>query len=346
MLDKNQEEMLERHRLFVKEICASEKVFGLNDGSGFATCYANDFTNEDGEPTLLVCFWSDKEKALACKKREKWSEFELESITLSEFMETWLLDMAEDGVAVGSNFDAELFGCEVRPLHLMIEITRELEAIGKDISFENYANLEEFFSSFVPKPPESEIVKQMEKEWGRAIPTELRQLIEFQEEQSDFENYSQGFGIWAEDFYSGLEAGWSDDPEFLGRLYPFAQANGSGSTYAIWDNGEGYPMSDMPVVVFGDEGGEWVVADHFGEFLQLLTFDTEITATPPDYCFFHKDEDDYQSDDAELFREWFSESIHSHLPFVDTNEQAQAIVQNAQEKHQQKFTDWLEKFNF
>lgn len=107
----------------------------------------------------------------------------------------------------------------------------------------------------------------MEKEWGVAVPVELRRLIRFQQEESEFENYSQGFGIWAGEFYEGLKAGWSADPRFLGNLYPFAQANGTGATYAIWDDEEGYPLDDMPVVVFGDEGGAWVVADTFGEFL-------------------------------------------------------------------------------
>ncbi len=187
------------------------------------------------------------------------------------------------------------------------------------------------------------MLEQMEKEWGRMVPVELKRLIRFQEEESAFENYSQGFGIWESDFYDGLKYGWSDNPNFLGKLYPFAQANGSGSTYAIWDDGEGYPMGDMPVVVFGDEGGEWVVANHFGEFLQLLTFDTEISVDYDD-CFFYKDEEeDYESPDAEKFREWFSE-FYNYLPIVDSNEQAEDIITNAQNINQQKFNDWLSEF--
>ncbi|MDO4434007.1 MAG: SMI1/KNR4 family protein [Alysiella sp.] len=187
------------------------------------------------------------------------------------------------------------------------------------------------------------IIDNLEKEWGRPIPVELRRLVEFQADESDFEQFSQGFGIWEADFYGGLKEGWSDNPEFLGKLYPFAQANGSGSTYAIWDDGEGYPMGDMPVVVFGDEGGQWVVANHFGAFLQLLTFDTEISVDW-NSCFFYKDEEGYEENpDAEKFRQWFSE-YQGYLPTVESNEHAAAILADAQANHQQKFNEWLGRF--
>ncbi|MDO5106179.1 hypothetical protein [Capnocytophaga sp.] len=186
--------------------------------------------------------------------------------------------------------------------------------------------------------------EEFEKLWGRPVPVELRQLIEFQEEESDFECYSQGFGVETCG-RSGLENGWSDNPDFLAKLYPFAQANGSGSIYAIWDDGSGYPLGDMPVVVFGDEGGEWVVARYFSEFLQLLTFDTEIMALP-DSAYFWKDEDeddDYQSDDAQRYRDWFCEH-YDYLSPVDTNEEAQEIIDIAQQEHQQDFNNWLGSF--
>lgn len=182
-----------------------------------------------------------------------------------------------------------------------------------------------------------------EKLWGKEIPLELEQLILFQEEQSAFENYAQGFGVETSG-REGLQHGWSDNPNFLGKLYPFAQANGTGAFYAIWDDGEGYPMGDMPVVVFGDEGGAWVVADTFGELLQLLTFDTEISVDH-DGCYFYKNEKDYkQNPDTEKFRKWFSE-FYTYLPRVNSNQQANEILKSAQQKHQAKFNAWLSSFD-
>lgn len=186
------------------------------------------------------------------------------------------------------------------------------------------------------------MIQEFEQLWGKPVFEELKELIRFQEEESGFEYYSQGFGVGFDD-KNGLKYGWCDNPEFLAKLYPFAQANGTGSTYAFWDDGSGREMSDMPVVVFGDEGGECVVANHFGELLQLLTFDTEIYVDWDD-CSFCKDEDDYEeSPDKEAFCEWF-EKHYSHLPLVDSEEQADEIIKKAQRKHQQKFNDWLSSF--
>ncbi|MDO4451021.1 MAG: hypothetical protein Q4B79_08720 [Moraxella sp.] len=185
------------------------------------------------------------------------------------------------------------------------------------------------------------MISEFETLWGRTISFGLAQLIEFQESQSAFECYSQGFGI-ATDYRDGLES-WSDDPQFLDKLFPFAQANGSGSFYAFWDSGEDYlSMHLMPIVVFGDEGGQWVVAESFDELLQLLSYDTEITVLPDD-VYFYKDEDDDKNEDAQIFREWLGQYF-KHLPIVTSNEQADMIIKNAQQKYQAKFNDWLSGF--
>lgn len=186
------------------------------------------------------------------------------------------------------------------------------------------------------------MISEFETLWNRTISFGLAQLIEFQENQSAFECYSQGFGI-ATDYRDGLES-WSNDPQFLDKLFPFAQANGSGSFYAFWDSGEGYlSMHLMPIVVFGDEGGQWVVAESFDELLQLLSYDTEITVSPDD-VYFYKDEDDDENEDAQIFREWLGQYF-KHLPIITSNEQADMIIKNAQQKYQAKFNDWLSSFD-
>ena len=81
------------------------------------------------------------------------------------------------------------------------------------------------------------------------LPKELELLINFQNDSS-FENYSDGFGI-SIDNKSGLKS-WSNDPEFIKRVLPFAQANGCGSFYAFWDMNNGNKLSAMPILVFGD----------------------------------------------------------------------------------------------
>lgn len=59
------------------------------------------------------------------------------------------------------------------------------------------------------------------------------------------------------------------------------------------------------MVVFGDEGGAWVVVQNFYEFLQLLTYDQEIYVDTF-CCYFYKDEESPrpESKDAEKFRQF------------------------------------------
>src|SRR5689334_19351679 len=84
---------------------------------------------------------------------------------------------------------------------------------------------------------------------------ELNLLKGFQD-RVGFEDYAEGFGLTDYNDTSGLRAGWSKDPGFLARLVPFAQANGTGSFYALWRLDDRADLAGLPIVVFGDEGGQ------------------------------------------------------------------------------------------
>ena len=182
------------------------------------------------------------------------------------------------------------------------------------------------------------MLQEFKELWGKqSIPAELEKLIQFQEEESGFEEYSQGFGVQADD-KDGLKYGWCENPDFLARLYPFAQANGSGSFYAIWDDGSGKELNQMPIAVFGDEGGEFIVAENILQLMQLLTFDAEISVY--DTAYFYRDEEDAdESSDAEKYAEWLNEEFGLN-PVNDTD----PIIQKAQEKYQAKFEEWLGEY--
>ncbi|MFC8943270.1 hypothetical protein ACFT1B_34865, partial [Streptomyces griseoincarnatus] len=82
-------------------------------------------------------------------------------------------------------------------------------------------------------------------------------------------NISRGFFLTEFGHASGIDT-WSEDPEFLDGLLSFADANKSGSIYALWRIDDRADMATLPVVVFGDEGGIAVVARNLRElFLQL-----------------------------------------------------------------------------
>ncbi len=59
-------------------------------------------------------------------------------MTLAEFMENWCVGMANDGLLIGTQFDQNLFGHEVEPLDLILELTAELKSNGKDLNFKKF----------------------------------------------------------------------------------------------------------------------------------------------------------------------------------------------------------------
>ncbi|HUP13236.1 MAG TPA: hypothetical protein VM187_13510 [Niastella sp.] len=167
---------------------------------------------------------------------------------------------------------------------------------------------------------------------GKPVPVALIKLLEFQIE-TGFESYCEGFGLYRDD-KGGLKNGWSANPDFLARLMPFAQANAGGSFYAIWQYDDAVPIDALPVVLFGDEGGEFVVAEDIYAFLCLLTLDTE----PMTYqeVSYYKDEDDDRTEYSGEYRNWLKK--HFNLDAIDDENE---ILAPAIEKYQSRFHSWL-----
>ncbi|WP_067841277.1 hypothetical protein [Nocardia lijiangensis] len=169
-------------------------------------------------------------------------------------------------------------------------------------------------------------------------PVEELNLLKELQDGLGFESYADGFGLTDFGDISGLVAGWSKDPEFTDRLIPFAQANGSGSFYALWRLDDRDDLSSLPVVVFGDEGGQHVVARHVRELFQLLGFDSEIRVDWEE-VYFYRDEDDAYSDSHDEFVAWLDENFG--LPVA---EDPAAVLAAAQAELGQRFTDWVGPF--
>ncbi len=169
---------------------------------------------------------------------------------------------------------------------------------------------------------------------GYAISKELIFLKYFQDKLPE---YSQGFHLLVDD-KSGIKT-WSEEDSFLDRLMPFAQANYSGSTYVIWDDGTDKPLNELPIVVFGDEGGVHIVAENTLQLMQLLTFDSEIYIDF-DQAYFFKDEDDHEeSEDNVSYKNWLKEHFK-----LDPVEAPNAIIEAAQNKYKLAFDSWFGQF--
>jgi hypothetical protein len=166
------------------------------------------------------------------------------------------------------------------------------------------------------------------------LTNELIQLKYFQDSHPD---YSQGFYLLFDD-KTGIKT-WSDNKDFLERLMPFAQANGTGSTCGIWNDGTNRKLDELPVIVFGDEGGVHIVAENILQLMQILTFDVEIMV---DFgkAYFYKDEDDYEeSEDNSKYKSWLKENFNLE-PISKPNE----IIENAQGKYKTAFDKWFGQY--
>ncbi len=172
---------------------------------------------------------------------------------------------------------------------------------------------------------------------GHTIPAALESLLKFQN-RVGYENYSQAITLQDDD-KSGLVQGWSDDPLFLAALVPFARANGSGSFYALWNNNESSNLASWPVVVFGDEGGEWIVAENVISLLQICACDTE-PMVDHDSAIFYKSEDDYEASEyITEYKAWLKSSLQ-----VEPIETPDQIVESAQANLQESFNEWKQPF--
>ena len=166
---------------------------------------------------------------------------------------------------------------------------------------------------------------------------ELNLLKEFQDE-AGFEDYAEGFGLTDYNDNSGLRAGWSKDPEFLARLVPFAQANGTGSFYAFWRIDDRTDLATLPIVVFGDEGGQHVVARHLRELLQLLGFDAEISVDW-DEAYYYRDDEDEHRDGHDDYVAWLDQNFG-----LSPAEDPDSVVATAKAELGERFAAWTSDF--
>ncbi len=126
-----------RHDRFIKTVCKSEIVYGLKSNEGFATSSSVHFEDEEGVPIGIICFWAEKALAKSCIKNG-WADYEVASITLSEFIENWCVGMENDGLLVGTEFDQNMFGFEAEPLELILDLLSELSSIRKELDFKKF----------------------------------------------------------------------------------------------------------------------------------------------------------------------------------------------------------------
>jgi Protein of unknown function (DUF2750) len=137
---KNHIDIKLKHQNFVKRVCETKIVYGLECEDGFATSSSNEFEDDNGEPLGIICFWSDKVLARSCKKND-WKDYEVTEIDLNTFIENWCIGLDNDGLLVGTNFDQNMFGFEIEGYELILELIHELKTNNIILDFQKFKNL-------------------------------------------------------------------------------------------------------------------------------------------------------------------------------------------------------------
>ncbi|RKS08557.1 hypothetical protein DFP74_4267 [Nocardiopsis sp. Huas11] len=146
--------------------------------------------------------------------------------------------------------------------------------------------------------------------------------------------YSDGFELLEYDSDAGLHT-WSEHPEFLSRFIPFAQANGSGSAYALWRCDDRTDLATLPVVLVGDEGDLYVIARNLVELFQLLAFDSAPFA---EFGFFAAGEDEEHSEAHHEFLTWLHQNFGLGPP------EDPQVLWAERKKYDDRFKAWASRF--
>lgn len=104
------------HRHFIAHMIQREQVFYLIQDGVAASCESYDF-----EDTGVVLFFSDEIYAKRVQQHA-FQGYDIETLSLSEFLFNWLISLAQNQVAVGTNWTGELAGMEFDPQLLQKEI--------------------------------------------------------------------------------------------------------------------------------------------------------------------------------------------------------------------------------
>lgn len=95
------------------------------------------------DDTLTTLFFSKMEAAFLLQKDE-WFDFEVAEISLSSFLEKWLVGLYNQDIMVAAIWNDVATGREFEPLELLLEFLETLKEQESELVFENYYNLNDF----------------------------------------------------------------------------------------------------------------------------------------------------------------------------------------------------------
>lgn len=160
----------------------------------------------------------------------------------------------------------------------------------------------------------------------------LNLLKEFEDGVDD--SFAPGFELIA---FGEDDGGY---PRLSDRIRPFAQATGSGSTYAIWLLDDRADLATLPVLLLGDEGGVHVVARDLPELLRVLASGRSPMCGWDDVDYYDEGGDEEGGYDPcprnPAFRAWLREHFG-----LEAAEDPNAVVRAAGAELGNAFAAWI-----
>lgn len=137
--------MLQQYRSFIQEICANEHLFyAFTAYDKKAETLSKDQKDEENQPKVVRCFWVSEKEALEACKNEYWQGYRVNRMSLIHFLENECIDMAEESILAGIDFNNQDCDYEINPLDLILDIIVELKRIGKTLYLRDYDNYQDF----------------------------------------------------------------------------------------------------------------------------------------------------------------------------------------------------------
>lgn len=105
---------------FIDNVKEGRTVWGLwSEATGWTSI------DSDQDPDIeVILFWSQRELAEK-HAQDEWRDHSLIAIPFEEFVETTLVEMNEEGVLIGPDWDEDFIGLELTPADLTARLTSE-----------------------------------------------------------------------------------------------------------------------------------------------------------------------------------------------------------------------------
>ena len=146
------------NQIFIQEVFQNQEVIILQSDEGFAVTYSESFVYEDDSPLEVICFWSSAQKVKEAQHAQ-WQQHKIETISLPDFMEQWLIGMIEEVALAGINLDAKGNGEEVLPMDLLLDLCNYGIKNHPNFSLKHFKTLEALRQEIIQFKEESNLTE-------------------------------------------------------------------------------------------------------------------------------------------------------------------------------------------